>query len=178
MDSIGDYIYLILVAVFALSGLLGKKKKPAKAAEKKKSIFDELPKSWEEFEEMIDAPQKQAAPAESTPFPGSGSYSAPKPKTATFTQSVPYGSAEDLYSTENETSRFETMSYDTATDFTALRAKNQIKESVFKNRSTLGDPDSEAENLTNFSTAGISLDSAEEARKAFIYSEIFQRKYS
>ena len=69
------------------------------------------------------------------------------------------------------------MSYDTATDFNSLRAKKQIKESIFKTKTTFVDTLSESESATEFSPFTIDLANTEEAQKAFIYSEIFQRKY-
>ena len=69
------------------------------------------------------------------------------------------------------------MSYDTATDFSTLRAKKQIKESIFKTKTTFVDTLSESESATEFSPFTIDLANTEEAQKAFIYSEIFQRKY-
>ena len=178
MENIGDYIYFILLAVFALSGLLGKKKKDVKVPEKKKSIFDQLPKSWEEFEEMVGKPLQEAVPSETTVLDRPVLIPASKPDVKTSRQIIPADSSEEIWSPEYEPSRFETMSYEMSTDFSKLRAKKQIKESIFKKKSSLWESDPEPENEADFRHTDINLDSTEEAKKAFIYSEIFQRKYS
>ena len=170
MEDIGDYIYFLLLAVFALSGLFGKKKKDTKTSEKKKPVFDQIPKSWEELEEMMDKPQPKPQPA-TTVRPVT------IPRSEPARPSTPFGTAEVISSPEYETTGYETMSYDTATDFSTLRAKKQIKESIFKTKTTFVDTLSESESATEFSPFTIDLANTEEAQKAFIYSEIFQRKY-
>ena len=171
MEDIGDYIYFLLLAVFALSGLFGKKKKDTKTSEKKKPVFDQIPKSWEELEEMLDKPQPEPQPT----APARPPFTIPRSEQARPT--TPFGSAEVISSPEYETTGYETMSYDTATDFSTLRAKKQIKESIFKTKTTFVDTLSESESATEFSPFTIDLANTEEAQKAFIYSEIFQRKY-
>ena len=127
MEDIGDYIYFLLLAVFALSGLFGKKKKDTKTSEKKKPVFDQIPKSWEELEEMLDKPQPK-------PQPATTARPVTIPRSEPARPSTPFGSAEVISSPEYETTGYETMSYDTATDFSTLRAKKQIKESMTTGR--------------------------------------------
>lgn len=164
MEDLGDIIYFILVAVVAISSLFGKskKKKPAaEQAEPKKSVFQELEQSWEEFEEMLEKP---------------------KPKPATASPSKPYstprGSAETIAPMEYEALKYEPLSYDSATDFKELRVKKQMKESVFKTHSSFRVFDLDEKAEEEASPIHVSLDNAEDARMAFIYSEIFNRKYS
>ena len=171
MEDIGDYIYFLLLAVFALSGLFGKKKKDTKTPEKKKSVFDQVPKSWEELEEMMDKTQPEPQPT----APARPPFTIPRSEPARST--TPFGSAEVISSPEYETTGYETMSYDTATDFNSLRAKKQIKESIFKTKTTFGESVPETVNEADYSPFTINLANTEEAQKAFIYSEIFQRKY-
>lgn len=178
MENIGDYIYLILLAIFALSGLFGKKDKKKKAEQKRKSIFDELPKSWEEFEEMATGkPQEQTEPPKPVAAPRPAYSPIPKPTVKPATQSRPFGSAEEIASPEYETTGYENESYDSISDFSKLRAKKQVKESISKSHTTLKVVNLETENAAGHAPIEISLDTADEARKAFLYSEIFQRKY-
>ncbi len=169
MEDIGDYIYFILLAVVALSGLFGKKKKEVTGAGKKKSVFDQIPKTWEEFEEMTDLPK----PAQ----PSAGAETVSKTFSKPATETAPFGSAEAILSPEYETTGYESMSYDTATDISTLRAKKQVKESIFKTKTSAGELPVVTDNDESIRIFTSDLTDPEEAKNAFILSEIFNRKY-
>ena len=166
MEDFGDIIYLLLIAVAAIGSIFGKSKKKkleAKTEKQEKSVFEELEQSWEEFEATIDGPLSDPIPA--TPS---------KPYVSPF-ESQPKLSTKP---TKYETLKHEPLSYDNVDDFSKLRVKKQLKESVFKKHSTLRvvDLDNESEDAER--TLNISLDNQEDAKMAFVYSEIFNRKYS
>ncbi len=162
MEDIGDIIYYLLLAFVAIVSILGKSKKKKQVMEstepeeEPKSLFEELEQSWEEFEESLDRTKSmptEASPAK--PFPS-------------------VSSVESVPSMEYKP-RYEPLSYETTTDFSKLRVKKQIKESVFKSRSFLRVEDLEENDINPIE---ISLENADEAKMAFIYSEIFNRKYN
>ncbi len=166
MEDFGDIIYWLLIIVAAIGSILGKSKKKkheAEAEQQKKTVFEELEQSWEEFEATIDRPLSDPIPA--TPS---------KPYVSPF-ESQPKPTIEPM---KYETLKHEPLSYDNADDFSELRVKKRIKESVFKKQSTLRvvDLDNETEDAER--TLNISLDNQEDAKMAFIYSEIFNRKYN
>lgn len=166
MEDIGDIIYLLFIAIAAIGSIFSKSKKQKKAAaeaeKQKKSVFEELEQSWEEFEESFGKSQAEPIPAETY-----------KPYVSPFeTVAAP---AEPM---KYETPAHEPLSYDNAEDFSELRVKKRMKESVFKKQSTLRVVDLDDDTDESGRTINISLDKPEDARMAFIYSEIFNRKYS
>lgn len=135
MDSIGDYIYLIVIAIAALSGLFKKKKQPAATVPHDDEPIDIEEQLRELFEEKKVQPQPEIIrPVE-------------KPK-------------EDSFSNYK--------SYETTTDTASLRARKQVTKIPKV-------PVQMQEEVPAMLT--VELDTVEQARKAFIYSEIFNRKY-
>ncbi|MHB9055879.1 MAG: hypothetical protein ACYC2P_06980 [Paludibacteraceae bacterium] len=174
MKNSGEYIYIILLLLFALSGLFRGKNK---SKESKKSIFDTIPKSWEELDDMVEKQKEQTASSKTPVSPNPAYESVTRPVATTLKPTASYSSTETITSPEYNVNGLEIISYDTATDFNKLRIKQQIKERVSKSHASLGSFNQDDGDEENTSLFEISLDSAEDAKRAFIYSEIFNRKY-
>lgn len=140
MDSLGDYIYIVLIAIAALSSIFKKKKEqPAPQADADSSSDD--------FEDLLREliPQKNTAPVA-------------QPEAAIEKKS-------------NNT----VISYENTTDFSQLKAKKHVNRQPTENQIR------ETEKLTlereRNSENRVEMQTPEDARKAFIYAEIFNRKY-
>jgi hypothetical protein len=148
MDNIGDYIYLLIIAVAAISGLLKKKAKNAESHElpkqPRKKAFD--------FDEIL----RELIPEEIKPVPVAPS----KP--------VVYQPIKKAATNEN-------LSYETASDPSALRAKKHM--SKLANDLNEIKPIEIQYSEPVYRGVNVSLETVEDARQAFIYSEIFNRKY-
>ncbi|MFV0391332.1 MAG: hypothetical protein ACK5KP_05540 [Paludibacteraceae bacterium] len=170
MDSIGDVIYIFVLIIFAVAGMIGKKKEKEKKA-RHQMPTPAAPNPWEDLEEQIrrkENAQKQEAE----------SLTRNKPPMQDLTQHSEYVpvSSEAIYSSEYETPIYETMSYETVEDISTLRIKKQVESTVSKNFSPYQTSHSDMNNSSSKST-NVSFVNPEEAKKAFIYSEIFSRKY-
>ncbi len=136
MDSIGDYIYLIIIVIAALSGFF-KKKKPQTVTETTQPFEEE-----EEIEEMEEM---------NKPF---------FPK--------------EIFEEKNKNYEvnYQPLSFDTATDFSKLKAQKQvtITSKFNKNIPLLTAPEEESESEYHF-------ESMDDVKKAIIFTEIFNRKY-
>lgn len=138
MDNIGDYIYLIIIAIAGLSSLFKKKNKDNNAAPKPKSIESE------DFGDVLreifgEKPQR-------------------KPE-------VVYKQPEAEVK-KNKTENI--ASYENTSDISTLKAKKEVtKPATIKTVVLIEEEDS----------SDYSINSVEEARAAFISSEIFNRKY-
>lgn len=146
MDNIGDYLYLLIIAVAAISGLIKKKAKSAESHElpkqprKKAFDFDEI------LRELIPEETKPVVP--------------PKPV---------------VYQPITKAATNEDLSYETASDPSALRAKKHI--SKLANDLNEIKPIEIQYSEPVYRGVNVSLETVEDARQAFIYSEIFNRKY-
>lgn len=139
MDSLGDYIYLIVILIAGLSGILKKRKKKA---EQEKEIFSELP----DLDDVI--PEFQTYENPPRPF-----FETAEVKPEQKSQPV-------------------IQSYETIDDFRKLRATKQV-DPVRSHLAPIMPPVSDdSQDLPE-----ISLGAPEDAKKAFIYAEIFNRKY-
>jgi hypothetical protein len=155
MDSLGDYIYLIILVIAALSGMLKKKKKsadintaPAKPKRSWEDVLRELtPIDEEEAEEEYTEPAfDNATPATASPA------------------MVEYVKVEPA----------KIMSYENTEDSSKLRAQRNMSNISSKNKPS----NAKKEIVTAITVENeFSLDTPDEARRAFIYSEIFNRKY-
>lgn len=160
MEDLGDYIYLILLVLAGMSGIFSKKKKESNTQEKKKPVIN-LPKSWEEFEQQTTTrSQKPVVKAQTTQREF-------KPERTIMDEGV----SGEIIPGEFETGTF--LTYDSVDDTSKMRAKKTVTKS-FKSKPDYSLPDiAEQEMNTTFT-----LDNPESARAAFIYSEIFNRKYN
>lgn len=149
MEGIGDYIYLIILAIAGLSGLLKKKKPetttdqaPAKPKRTWEDVLRELTPIDEEEEIKPEVPQ----------------------------QVKPHRPAQVQRHKQPEQPRH--ASYETVEDVSTMRAKKNVVPTATTNRPrAITTPEPEIRGEFQISTP-------EEARRAFIYSEIFNRKYS
>jgi hypothetical protein len=135
MDSLGDYIYLIIIAIAGISSILGKRKK--KALEESESLPG-LP----DFEDFLPDPTVYTEPVRPV--------------------------YQELKKREKP---LEIPSYDTVKDFSVMKANKQVER---PRKHFVGSEVVESEDMS-FNI--LELDTPDEVRKAFIYSEIFNRKY-
>ncbi len=132
MDSVGDYIYLIIIAIAAISGIF-KKKKPQTVIQNPES------ESYDEEEEIYADLSEEKIEEKYKKYEGN----------------------------------FQTLSYETATDFSKIKAKKQpVMTSKFSNTNELATLP--IEELTE---SEYKFDSLDDVKRAVIYSEIFNRKY-
>jgi len=144
MDSLGDYLYLIIIAIAGISGLLKKKKDPTKSA-----APSTTKRSWEDvLRELTPIENEEVVEKHVEPV---------------YTKVEPVKMAPP-----------KVMSYETIDDSSKLRARRNTSTITSSNKSN---PDQKKVVLAVQSDNEYSLNSPEEARRAFIYSEIFNRKY-
>lgn len=131
MDSLGDYIYLIVILIAGVSSLLGKRKKK-REAEVETADFPDLEDIIPEISEYVrpERPVYQELKKKVTEIP----------------------------------------TYDNVKDFAVMKTKKQVKPvKTFI--------ESQVEEQQTSNAYEIELNNIDEARKAVIYSEIFNRKY-
>lgn len=135
MDSLGDYIYLIIILIAGISSILGKRKK----------------KESGERETMSDLPDLDDV------LPEYPVYSEP---------------VRPVYQELKKREKpFDIPSYDTVKDISVMKAKKQVEP---PRKHFVG---SEVVESDDMSFNILELDTPDEVKKAFIYSEIFNRKY-
>jgi hypothetical protein len=151
MDSFGDYIYIIILVATVLGGLLKKsKKRDAKAEQKPLPEILTLPDEEEEYEDET---------GEILPGPVSVIPSAiPQMETITATEQTQWKPIQSQ-NTSN-------------TSFAYI--KNEMK-SIFKEPEAATEKN--IDDSAEFSQFELELESADDFRKAIIYSEIFTPKY-
>jgi len=135
MDSLGDYIYLIVILIAGISSILGKRKK----------------KMSEEHDPMPELPDLEDIIPEYTVRR--------EPERPVY---------QEIKKTENSSY---IPSFDTMTDFSVLKAKKQVNQPVrhfVESEVTVSD---------DYPVVEIELEDSDDLKKAFIYSEIFNRKY-
>ena len=140
MEDIGDYIYLIVIAIAALSSIF-KKKKPAQTAPQ--PAEDELSDIERELQELFEE-KTLVSESMNTPEP----IVVPSEKMSAAPQKM----VHKVFETLND------------------NIEQRIKKTMHPK--TVTDEVDEPETEYN-----IQLESVEQARVAFIHSEIFNRKY-
>lgn len=160
MDSLGDYIYLIIIALAGLSSFLKKKKKQTESTKLPENEIPDygdilgIPKSEKDWWEEETVYQPEPAVQEVKPV---------------------YAEARTVMQS-TERVALETMeSYEYSKDIQKLRIKKTVHESGLKNNfgSMIIEPESEE----NTFLSNITLNDVDDAKRAFIYTEIFNRKY-
>ena len=142
MDSLGDYIYIVIIAIAALSSVFKKKKeKPVTPA------GSDAPS--DDFEDLL----RELLPQKNTP---------------------PVVQPEPMIEKKAKASNT-IISYENTTDFSQLKAKKHVNRQPTENQIR------ETEKLTlereRNAENRVEMQTPEDARKAFIYAEIFNRKY-
>ncbi|MDD3077808.1 MAG: hypothetical protein PHH37_01730 [Paludibacter sp.] len=155
MHDAGDYIYLVIIIIAAISGILKQKKKKEDAAQKtnsgKKPVFEEI------LRELIPEENAPQATIETKPV---------------FETVANKNTSEPRYKT-----------YENTTNFSELKARKDLlihKNDIEKHHSHFSSPKKDSSTIAitdDEDIGGLHLTNVEEARKAFIYSEIFNRKY-
>lgn len=156
MDSIGDIIYLVLIVVFGIIGTIGNKNKKKSTKGENESTIPDISKTWEEIERKFSNFGKEEGTATTDNLERTSKMKTPALK------------------------RDEILSYETAEDMSKLRMKSRIKESIFKTykpSKPLGVEVTD-ETYTDDAPCYYSIQHQDDARKAFVYSEIFNRKYN
>ena len=146
MDSLGDYIYLIVIVIAALSSILKKKKKVQQSEQELPEAFPDFP----DLDDVIPEPEVRRVPE---PV-----FVAPATPVKSVTQAPVQKTAFDKIA-----------SYENTNDMSKLRAKMSVKP----NREFVS-MEVEKDDTPVFE---IQLDSVEEAKRAFVYAEVFNRKY-
>lgn len=151
MDDIGDYLYLAIIGIAALSGILKKKKQVETAASIPEDVeVDYENDDYEEFSEgHFDPAMNQ--------IPNTG-----------FNDKIESSNNPKIKHTEY-------LSYETTIDSSKLRSQKQI--SRLEKSSTLHSYDDDNKEATSDESLSIEFNSPADARLAFIYSEIFNKKY-
>ena len=146
MDSLGDYIYLILLVLAGLSGLLKKKKETSSS--KPKSNPTTTKKSWEDvLRDLVPIEEEET-------------FRTPELVTQATTK-VP----EPFLNFENTAESIIPLDKKPTTRFVnTFLAKEKVDNQ--QNMDT-----------TNGFLAQIQLNTLDDAKRAFVYSEIFNRKY-
>lgn len=172
MDNLGDIIYLLVLVVFALTGMIGKKSKAKnKPSQSPTSPAPDTPNPWEELERQL-LPRMEQPPK---PQPA---VRPERPLQQKMFEAKSYSSETLPHASLHEKPLEQTISYDTVDDVSQLRVKKQLKESVTRSRSALRTSENNLATETLPASVNIALDSVDEARQAFIYAEIFNRKYT
>lgn len=146
MDDIGDYIYLIIIAIAGLSGLLKKKKEkptPMPIEEDPSTVMEDV---WEDF------------------LPDNPVVKVPEPKESFF---------------EWEIKEKKIATYENTDDVSTIRAKKSFEKnsSNLIHKNLVPQAAKEQVFTDDFEDLNIMLNTAEDARKAFIYAEIFNKRY-
>ena len=153
MDSIGDYLYLAIIGIAALSGILKKKKKASTSSPLPEDVLGEY--GQEDYE---DIPLETFEPVIETGTSG--------------------GLNQKIESIKNpKITHTEYLSYETTVDSTQLRSKKQVSR-LEKSKAMQKEDEYEQEfkNIDGDRLV-IELNTPRDAKLAFIYSEIFNRKY-
>lgn len=140
MEDLGDYVYVILIAVAGLSGLLKKKKEKPTTTPVEEDYTTVTKDVWKDF------------------LPDNHEVLVAEPKDNFF---------------DWETKQAKITSYENTEDLNAIRAK----KSVEKSKSTVQKTPKKIVIEENTSELNIELSTVENARTAFIYAEIFNKKY-
>lgn len=153
MDDIGNIIYFVaLIAIFVFSMIKKMKENDKKIEAQKQNAQKEVEADpWSEFEEMFGQ--------------------------VTSSDELPVFDTSQTSVTVSPKSK--PLSYETATNYSELRVKNRMKKSVSKTSSIFSKPAmksaGEMEGGANFE---VEFEDEDDVRRAFIYSEIFNRKYN
>ncbi|OJX87663.1 MAG: hypothetical protein BGP01_03590 [Paludibacter sp. 47-17] len=153
MEDFGDYIYLIAIVIAGLSSLL-KKKKPA--ANRQEPAMPDLDDVLPELEEEY-IPRRDATTRPEPVYEEASDYWYPAQTV------VPAPAVQQVERVP--------VSYETVADFMKLRAKKTVQK---KNQVS---EEMKPVEVADSPEMQIELDSAEDVKRAFVYSEIFNRKY-
>jgi len=150
MDSIGDYLYIVMIAIAVISGIFKNKKKKLEQAEYPYPDDETAEEYGEVYEELLPEETEIYSPVQTQP-------AAQQPITEKGNYQTAFTSLEGM------------SNYDNTKDTTKLRAKKEVNG--FKPNKVETSIDQETEQ------AVFRLNSTEDIRAAFIASEIFNRKY-
>lgn len=145
MDSIGDYIYLIILIVVGLSGLLKKKKETSTT----NSNPTTTKKSWEDvLRDLIPIEEEEVFKTQEV---------AP--------QVVVNKAPEPFLNFESSEERIEPLE------------KSKVSQIVNLSFAKKNADNQQTQEVGNGFLSQIQFNSLDDAKKAFVYSEIFNRKY-
>ncbi len=146
MEDIGDYLYLIVVAIAAIGSLfknINKKKTASPAPEVQEEEENEEEYVYESIPEEVVIPKPVSRP-----------------------QIMFERQFTEMTKTPNET----IMSFDNTSDVAKLKARKEVSKTITSKVKVEKEPEKKEK-------VAYSLNTVEEARAAFISSEIFNRKY-
>jgi len=156
MDDLGDYIYLIAIVIAAISSILKKKKK--KAEEQQQEVGGDM---FPDLDDVIpDIPEYQPEKV--------------KPVYVEVIKEAPVISKPVNRSMDYQNVLDNTTGYETVADVNKARARKMVNKMTKTEIKTIPgfeapEPEQQSEYV---------LQNEDEAKRAIIYAEIFNRKYS
>lgn len=174
MDNLGDIVYLLVLVLFAITGIMGKKNKAKSKPTQTESGEPAEPNPWEELERHWRKREAASTANRTKEIRVEPEWETYRSKAHTHT-SEPVVLIQTYEPTEME----QPISYDTEDDVSKLRVKKQVKESVKRSSTSIKTSMTHAQ--ADDTVAGafeVSFDDVEDAKRAFVYAEVFNRKYS
>lgn len=163
MGDIGDYIYLIILAIAGISSLLKNKKKPQEIMPEQTTDYD-LEDVLRKLDETDYETYPQPAKESEKPFTAI-------PKVNEQPATVQYESVKQYMEKMQKEKKKQKIANTNADPFAKRNAERKKREIDASDAIIFAE--NEANNELNFSFATV-----DEAKRAFVYSEIFNRKYS
>lgn len=148
MDELGDYLYLIVFAIAGLSSFLKKRKKTQTADEEQEERPSVFEQMTEEEEDWWNSSKEQ-----------------PTSQTIIVTEPV---KVPPIYETRDNL-----MGYESTGKYEAIKVRKQNISSVQK----IDVQDDSEMDEDDLNVMHLNLNDVDEAKRAFVYSEIFSRKY-
>lgn len=151
MDDFGDYIYIIAIVIAALSSLLKKRRKPEENTGRDENRMPDLGDVLTDDDDDF-LPRMEPAPV-TTPARNADVY------------------VKQVYKPMERKKEQAPLSYETVADYMKLKAKRTVRPVHYD---SLYD---DVLQQTEEPDLQIDLETAADAKRAFMYAEIFNRKY-
>lgn len=156
MEGLGDYIYLLVILVAGLSSLLKKRKKQSgDYSESELPDMDDVLPEYDVFEET----EPQFRPVYTQPTTSDPVSTASKYSTPITTENSMQSRSKPIYESVRDAKLMQSRNLKKSTPISEIEAFKQVDEV----------PDTFVES--------IQFETVEDAKRAFVYAEIFNRKY-
>lgn len=162
MDDIGDYLYIIVLAIAGLSSLFKKKKKTDEAKTVQAPVTN-----LEDILRELDEKDYESYPQAEPTFENT-TINPPKPAEPL---AVEYETVKDYMANKNRAKRLQKAADIKADPFSNKNAERKKRELAHETIRQEEENKLSNEQYFNISTV-------DEAKRAFVYAEIFNRKYT